>query len=233
MINIGTTDFYFSAPHLSKLELEKYSLHLFDRWEQSVAHDLLLPDYSLSLEVEEGSIKGKGKIAAGLAAIYVGVCNYGTFISGLEIIRGQVNTVSDRLAEAAEERFLPNHGSAKVRKRSETLGSLQRLFVSVQRGDMTPEQATKEAALLIGEEAMDSPRFMSSLAESLAQAPKFHEQVPLPLEVTDEVHQGAQPKKERPPRRPSAPTWPLPSHFRVEVWRESKKQKKNHRIINI
>lgn len=233
MVDIGTTDFYFALPHLSKRQLEKYSLHLFDRWEQSVEHGLLIPDYSLSLEVEEGSIKGKGKIAAGLAAIYVGVSSYGSFISGLQIIREQVGTVSDLLAEAAEERFWPNLGAVKVRKRSETLGSLQRLFVKVQRGDITPEQATKEAELLIGEEAKDSTRFMSSLAEALAQAPKFHEQVPLPLEDTDETPQRSQSEKERPPRRPSAPPWPLPSHFRVEVWRESKKQKKSHRVINV
>jgi len=113
------------------------------------------------------------------------------------------------------------------------LGSLQRLFVKVQRGDITPEQATKEAEFLIGEDAKDSPGFMSRLAESLAHAPKFHEQLPLPLDETDDALQGGQPQKERQPRRPSAPTWPLPTHLRIEVWRESKKQKKNHRIIDV
>ncbi|MEJ7138604.1 hypothetical protein [Amphibiibacter pelophylacis] len=233
MIDIGTTDFYFVVPSLSKRRLEKYTLQLFDRWEQSVERSLLLPDYSLLLEVEEGSIKGKGRIAAGLAAVYVDVSGYGSFIQGLQIIRDQVNTVSDALAETAEKQIWPSRSAARTRKRGETLGSLQRLFFKVQRGDITPEEATREAELLIGEDAKDSPEFMSSLAESLAQAPKFHEQVPLPFESADDGHPGEQTERDRPPRRPSAPLWPLPTHLRVEVWRESKKQKKNHRTINV
>jgi hypothetical protein len=233
MIDIGITDFYFAVPNLSKRQLERYSLQLFDRWELSVEDNLLIPDYSLSLEVEEGSIKGRGRIAVVLGALYFGIGNYGSFISGLQIIRDQVVTVSDFLAETAEQQLGHNLGAAKVRKRSGTLGSLQRLFVRVQRGEITPEQAIKEAETLIGEDAQDFPEFMSSLAQSLAQAPRFHEQVPLPLEGTEDIPAAGQPEKERPPRRPSAPPWPIPMHLRVEVWRESKKQKKNFRTVNV
>jgi hypothetical protein len=233
MIAIGTTDFYFSLPSPSRLQLEKYSLQLFDHWAQRIDHRLLLPDYSLSLEVEEGSISGKGKVAAGLAALYMGISSYGSFISGLQIIRDQVSVVSDILADAAKQNIQSHYGAAKVRKRSETLGSLQRLFVKVQRGDMTPEEATIEAELLIGENALDSPEFMSSLAKSFAQAPKFHEQVPLPLDGAEDTLQQEQPEKERSPRRPTLPSRPLLTHLRVEVWRESKQQKKNYRTINV
>lgn len=232
MIDIGTTDFYFAVPHLSKRQLERYSLQLFDFWEDSIESNLLIPDYSLSLEVEEGSIKGRGKIAVALGALYFGVGNYGSFISGLQTIRDQVVTVSDYLAEQAEQQLGPRTGPAKVRKRSGTLGSLQRLFVKVQSGELTPEQATAEAEALIGVDANDSPEFMASLAQSLQQAPKFHEQIPLPLEGLEDAPRDTLPEKE-PHRRPSAPYWPLPSHLRVEVWRESKKQKKNFRTTNV
>jgi hypothetical protein len=232
MINIGTTDFYFALPHLSKRQLERYSLQLFDFWEGSVESNLLIPDYSLSLEVEEGSIKGRGKIAVVLGALYFGVGNYGSFISGLQIIRDQVVTVSDYLAEQAEQQLDHRAEPAKVRKRSGTLGSLQRLFVKVQSGEMTPEQATEEAVALIGDDANESPEFMASLAQSLQQAPKFHEQVPLPLEGAEDAPRDTSPGRDR-RHRPSVPYWPLPSHLRVEVWRESKKQKKNFRTTNI
>lgn len=233
MIDIGTTDFYFAEPHLSKAELEKYSVHLFDRWEHSVERNLLIPDYSLALQVEEGSIKGKGKIAVALGALYFGIGNYGSFISGLQTIREQVVIVGDFLAEKAEQQIGSRAGTPKVRKRSGTLGSLQRLFVKVQRGELTPEQATREAEALIGNEAKDSPEFMVSLAQSLSEAPRFHQQVVLPLEGVEDVPPAEPSDKERKNRLPTGPVWPAPTHLRIEVWRESKRQVKKVRVVNI
>jgi len=76
------------VPSLPPQDFESYSTNLFDEWEKSVERTLILPDYSISLEVEEGSIKGGGKIAVALSAPYFGIGNYGSFISGLETIRG-------------------------------------------------------------------------------------------------------------------------------------------------
>jgi len=233
MIDIGTTDFYFGVPNLTKRQLERYSLHLFDRWEQSAEEKLLIPDYSLALEVEEGSIKGKGRIAVALGALYFGIGSYGSFISGLQIVRDQVVTVSDFLAKTAEQQLGRDFEGSRIRKRSGTLGALQRLFVKVQRREITPEQATTEAEALIGDDAKDSPEFMARLSQSLAEAPRFHEQVPLPLESTEEIPIDGQPHRDRHNPRPSTPLWPVSSHLRVEVWRESKKDKKNFRTISV
>jgi len=233
MIDIGTTDFYFAVPNLTKRQLERYSLHLFDRWEQSVEENLLVPDYSLALEVEEGSIKGKGRIAAALAALYFGIGNYGSFISGLQIVRDQVVTVSDILAKTAGQQLGRDFEGSKIRKRSGTLGALQRLFVKAQRGEITPEQATNEAEALIGDDAKESPEFMAQLSQSLAEAPRFHEQVSLPLESTEEIPISSQPHRDRRTPRPSIPLGPVSSHLRVEVWRESKKDKKNFRTVSV
>jgi hypothetical protein len=232
MIDIGTTNFYIAVPSLPKWELEKYSMHLFDLWERNIEQNLLIPDYSLALQIEEGSIKGTGKIAAWLMALYFGIGNYGSFISGLQTIGEQASAVGDFLAETAEEQLAYRSSTAKVRKRSGTLGSLQRLFVKVQQGGMTPEQAMKEAEVLLGAEAQTSPEFMHSLNRSLADAPLFHKQVPLPLEGDGDVPQ--QPiEKNRGPRRPYDPVWPPSNQFRIEVWRESKKEKKNIRIVTL
>lgn len=232
MIDIGTTDFYFAIPSFSKRKLEIYSLELFDRWEIGVENNLHIPDYSLLLEVEEGSLKGRGKIFVALGALYLGIGNYGSFISGIQTIRDQVVSVSQFLAEKAEQQLGGKVASANIRKRSGTLGSLQRLFVKVQRGEISPEQATQEAEKLIGEDAKDSPEFMIDLAQSFVQAPRFHTQIPLPLEGTEEVPPNIPRDKER-CHRPRPPLWPIPTHLRVEVWRESKKKKKEFRTVNV
>lgn len=232
MIDIGTTDFYFPVSNLSKRQLEKYSTHLFDRWERSLENNLHVPDYALSLQVEEGSIKGSGRIAVLLGALYLGIGNYGSFISGLQIIREQASSVGDFLAEAAKNQLGYRGEKSKIRKRSGTLGSLQRLFAKVQRGEMTAEQATIEAATILGDDAHTSPDFMRWLSQSLNEAPVFHQQIPLPLEGAEEIPL-EQPDKERIPRLPQVPAGPPPVHFRVQVWRESKKDKKNVRVVTL
>ncbi|WP_045626055.1 hypothetical protein [Vibrio parahaemolyticus] len=62
MANIGTVDFYIGVPSLPREDFENYSTQLFDEWESYIGQNLELSDYSLVLEVEEGSIKAKGKI---------------------------------------------------------------------------------------------------------------------------------------------------------------------------
>jgi hypothetical protein len=58
MIDLGTTDFFIGVPSMSRGKFKEYSTRLFDEWEDHVSRTLELPDYSLALEVEEGSVKG-------------------------------------------------------------------------------------------------------------------------------------------------------------------------------
>lgn len=183
-----------------------------------------------------------GKVAASLTALYVGIATYGSFISGLRTIKEQVVTVSDYLVEKAEQQLGSDAGPPRVRKYGGTLGSLQRLFVKVQRGEISPEQATKEAELLLGENAEESPEFMNDLAKSLKTTPRFHQQIGFPFEEYDVFRTVAQiennqkhdrPRTSRTPRAPGTPSPPPASHLRVEVWRESKKHSKNFRTITI
>lgn len=101
MLDLGTTDFYIAVPSMPRQEFEKYSTRLFDEWGEYVEKTLTLQDYSLALEVEEGSVKGVGRIAALLGVVYFGIGNYGSFISGVQIIREQISTAGDFLAKRA------------------------------------------------------------------------------------------------------------------------------------
>ena len=83
MIDIGTTHFRIAVPSVARPDFKRYSTELFDKWERHVSEILSLPDYSIELDVEEGSVKGRGAIAVMLGALYVGIGNYGDFISGL------------------------------------------------------------------------------------------------------------------------------------------------------
>ncbi|WP_156717518.1 hypothetical protein [Pseudomonas sp. FH1] len=122
MLSIGETDFYIAVPSLPKHKFEKYSKNLFDDWEEYIGKALKLSDYALSLEVEEGSIKGSAKIAAAVGAIYLGIGQYGSFISGLQTIQGQVSSIGDFLATRAASPFQPNVTKPKIKKHAGTLG---------------------------------------------------------------------------------------------------------------
>ena len=234
MVDLGTTDFYIAVPSMPRREFETYSTRLFDEWDGYVEKTLALTDYSLVLEVEEGSVRGFGRITVLLGVLYVGVGNYGSFISGVQTIREQISTAGDFLAERATVPFGSKGIVPKVRKQGGTLGRLQRLFVKVQRGEMTAEQAMSEAEKLLGDEAETAPEFMRQLEESLEQAPRFHLQQLLPLDPLGQEESLLSSKNERLPRPPSQkPDLAPPPHFRVEVWRESKKGLRKIRVVQL
>lgn len=122
MIDLGTTDFFIDVPSMPRNAFKRYSTHLFEEWESCVTRHIELPDYSLSLEVEEGSVKGAGRIMAALGAVYAGIAMYGGFIQGLQTIRSQVSTVGDYLADQAGNSFKTGGYETKVRKRSGSIG---------------------------------------------------------------------------------------------------------------
>jgi len=234
MIDLGTTDFFIGVPSMPRSEFRKYSTRLFDEWEDYVRRNLELPDYSLALDVEEGSVKGAGRIIVALGALYLGIGNYGDFIQGIQTIRGQVSSVGDYLAEQAGGPFKASGCETKVRKRSGSLGQLQGLFAKVQRREMTTEEAMLEAEALFGDEAADAPGFMSDLKQSIERTPLFHQQLPLLPDATEQdTGFGTLEKKRKPRPPPSLPVAPPPQHLRVEVWRDSKHGQRKVRVIQL
>ncbi len=234
MIDLGSTEFLLSVPSVPEPELADLSTSLFDSWDSYIDDALALPDYSLFLQVEEGSIKGAAKIGALLGAVYFGIGNYGDFISGVKTINEQLNATRDYLAEQAGRVFSCPDVSSSTRKRGGSLAALQRLFVNVQRGELTADEALRHAETLLGDESAAVPGFLRDLENSLRTCPRFPEQLSLPL--GDQGEDDLQRLDDT--RRPSRPPRPRPAlgpplQFRVEVWRESKKNRKQTRVIRL
>ena len=231
MINIGSTNFLIKVPSLPQEEFKRYSTKLFDEWEKNVERTLLLPDYSISLEIEEGSIKGGGKVAVALGALYFGIGSYGDFISGLETIRGQVSYVSNALFKSARAPFGCSSVNAKARKNGGALSDLHRLFDKVQRGMLTADEAMSEVNTLFGEEGESVPEFIRELRLQFENAPRHPEQLSL---VDDEWEVCGEDKTEEKKNLPGRPRpKPIPQQYRIEIWRESKKDKKHVKVTKL
>lgn len=235
MINLGTTDIYINVPSMPRDAFEDYSTHLFDKWERYIEDSISLPDYSLALNVEEGSIKVAGTIGAIAYAVYMGIGNYGSFISGLETIRNQVRSAGDFLAKQSVAPFDSKKLKPKVTKSGGSLSQLQKLFVKVQSGQLTVDEAMIQAERLLGEEAQDTPELVHELRGALKEAPLYPQQIPLPLDtvtfksISNETLQIERQKSNKNPKTPPAPN----QQFRVEVWRESRNEKRKVRVISI
>ena len=234
MIDLGSTEFLLAVPSVPELQLKRLSTSLFDSWESFVDQSLSLPDYSLFLQVEEGSVKGMAQIGAVLGAVYLGIGNYGDFISGVKTITEQVGATSDYLTEQAGRVFSCPDPRASSRKRGGSLAALQRLFAKVQKGEMTADEAVIRAEDLFGSESNTAPGFMRDLEESLRNCPRHHEQQSFPFlgQSDEQVQQFIEPTRQ--PRLPrSSPDLGPPLQLRVEVWRESKKKRKHTRVIKL
>jgi len=228
-------DFYIGVPSLPLGEFEQYSTLLFDDWESYVENVLQLPDYSLSLNVEEGSVKAVAKIAATtLGVLYIGIGQYGSFISGLQTIEKQVHSANSYLGQRAGIPFESSSIKPKVRKRGESLTRLRNLFAKVQRGEITVEEAMLASRDIFGSEIETVPEFIVELRESFEQAPLFPQQIQLPFEDVENNILLPEAKKPIKPRltQPREPA-PDPEQYRIEVWRESKKGKRNVRVVSL
>lgn len=232
MIDIGLTDFLINVPSIPQDDFERYSTNLFDEWERSVEQHLILPDYAISLEVEEGSIKGLGKIGVVLGTLYFGIGEYGDFISGLQTIRSQVSYVSNALFESARSPFGCSNANAKVKRSGGSLSQLHRLFDKVQKGAMSPDEAIIEVERIFGEEAVNLPGFMSDLRSEFEKAPRYPEQLSLTDETWEECNILPPPKKRSPTSSRPKPI-PPSQQYRIEIWRESKKEKKNVKVTKL
>lgn len=83
MIDIVRASFNFDAPAPPEDHLIAYARRVFQEMDSAVEQHLSLEDYSLYLSVEEGSIKGIGKVALGAYALYQGIAQYGSFVQGV------------------------------------------------------------------------------------------------------------------------------------------------------
>lgn len=222
MIGIGSTDIYIDTPSLSREELEEYSRHLFEQWEVYVDSHLELDDYSLSLSVEDGSIRAYGKIAViGLSALYLGIGQYGSFVSGIQTIKRQVTDANEYLGQRAVLPFSEERISPKVRKRGEALSKLEGMFKKVEAGEITIEDALEQSKALLGEDDSAS-EFYSDLEGSLKDIPSYPQEEQLELDIPTEEIAATEIKGIAKPSKAPRPQQPPKDHYRVIVWRDSK-----------
>ena len=233
MLDLVTTSFLIKTPVFDRDALERYSSELFDEWDRYVETHLHLSDYALTLVIEEGSIKGKGTIAATALVLYIAIGNYGDFISAVKTIQEQASYVTNALFDKAKSRFqcIDTRGNSKTSNGE--VFYLRRLFERVQRGQMTPDQAIEEISQRWGEEATSSPEFLKDLASSLAAAPRYPEQLSLSDDSWEQCLDTDAPEREPKPRSPHAPEFPIPQQYRIEISRSSKGDKKKVKFTKV
>lgn len=195
---------------------------MFDEWDSYVETHLDLPDYAVTLVVEEGSIKGLGKIAATAGALYIAIGNYGGFISGVQTIRDQASYVTNALFDQAKHRFGCRSTRGNSKKSGGEIYYLRNLFERVQRGQITPDQAISEVQDRWGHEAANSPKFLEDLATSLAKAPRHPEQLPMSDEFWEPCGEIEMPERQPKPKLPRVPEAPISQHYRIEIFRPRK-----------
>jgi len=227
MIDIGSTNFLIKVPSLSEKDFELYSSDLFDQWEVSVEKNISLPDYAISLEIEEGSISGRAKIAAAASVVYLGVATYGSFITGLQTIRSQISYVNNVLFESAKYPFDCSKDNITVRNSGGAISKLQSLFQKVQKGTLTPDEATLMAMEIFGEETEDIPDLAERLKKEMENAPRYPEQLNLIEEESRECEEATESITQKPPKKRTPKPMPISEQYRIEIWRESKKDKKH------
>jgi hypothetical protein len=234
MLDLGQTEFRLAIPGVAAATLESLSNSLFDEWEEYVGQVLSLSDYSLFLQVDEGSINGWGKIKAHAGVLVVGISAYGGLISGLDVIGKQLGASRDFLAEHARSTFSCPLTKATTRKSGGSPAYLQRLFARVQRGELTADEATLLAQNHLTGEAEDAPGLLDALAEAFRECPKLPVQFLLPLEELGEIQIPlSAPRNSPSPPKPKKPE-PLPAlKYRVEVWRDSRQKNKRSKVSPI
>lgn len=233
MLDVVTTSFYIKAPAFEKLDFAHYSTQLFDEWDSYVATHLDFPDYAVTLVVEEGSIKGLGKIAVTAGALYIAIGNYGGFISGVQTIREQASYVTNALFDQAKQRFGCGNARGNSKQSGGEIYYLRNLFERVQRGQLTPDQAVAEVQDRWGQEAENSPQLLKDLATSLAKAPRHPEQLPMSEEFWEPCEEVGAPVRQPKPKLPRDPELPIPQHYRIEIFRPRKGGDKNVKLTKL
>ncbi|WP_273021145.1 hypothetical protein [Rheinheimera sp.] len=94
-----------------------------------------------------------------LGVLYIGIRQYGSFISGLQIIHGQVRTVSGYLGDRAGAPIQSSKVKPRVRRNGESLARLLTLFVKVQKGELSVDEAMEESERLFGYELNEAVDF--------------------------------------------------------------------------
>lgn len=185
----------------------------------------------MALDVQEGSISAKSKILVSATALCGFLASYGSISSGVKNLYSDISTIGNYLGARASAPFPEATEKPKFRKRGEALSKLESLFVRVGNGSISVDEAMTLAEKLLGEDAREVPEFMDELKSSLENTPS---QIQLPIEEREFLPVLSEKEDDRKPSKPK-PKTPMirPDQYRVEIWKESKRSKRNVRIRKI
>ncbi len=235
MIEISRAQFHLDAPSVSGAKLKRYAKDLFDEFDRVASERLPLEDYAIHLDIEEGSIKGKGTILATVAALYFGIGHFGGFVQGLREISGLAKGIGDSLINIAPKKLhVPENALRSKYRDSGTISQLERLFEAVRRGEIDPAEATKRAIELMNEADSELPKkFVDDLGAAINDIKKYPEQIELPLPIVSPAIEIPSPRRNRRKGQGTQAVITPSTKLRVEVWRERKNGKTLVRIIPI
>lgn len=225
MIDIVQASFNFDTPAPPEDELIAYARRIFDEMDAAAEKFLPFADYSLYLVVEEGSIKGRGKVAVFATALYFGIAQYGSFIQGLEIIARQGCAVASAVLSAASGDEMMQHVSkGQSRVNAGAASYLERLFVKVRDREIIPEEATRRALEILDPTRAELPpeaqQVIATAFESIRLNP---EQLRLDLGIEEGTAPPSVPTPRRKRQMPASP------HLFVFIERERKRSQPQFR----
>jgi hypothetical protein len=153
--------------------------------------------------------------------------------SGVKNLYSDVTAVGSYLETRAAAPFSDTDEKPRVRKRGEALSKLESLFIRVSNGSISVDEAMTLAEKLLGEDAGEVPEFLEELKKSLKNTPS---QMQLPIEelklLSDMPDKGDDRKPSKPKPKPKTQMI-RPDQYRVEIWKESRKSKRNVRVRKI
>ena len=160
MAILAQASLHFRAPRLTEWELDAIAERLFEIADRNARAMLPIDDFEIYVEVEDGSVKTRAQIVAGvLAAIYLGMGNFGDFVGSVK----ETARIGRALGRAINAEFVERMGPSPrditySRPDAGLAGQLERLFNQVEKGEITSEEATKRALRLLERAGEPLPR---------------------------------------------------------------------------
>jgi hypothetical protein len=191
--------------------------------DDATAEFLPFDDYSLYLTVEEGSVKGLGKVAVGAYALYLGIGQYGGFIQGVETIKRQGCTVARAVVTAASDDEMIQHiPKSRTRVDAGAATRIERLFFKVRDREISPEEATRRALDVLDPTGAElPPESHRDIADALKSLGLNPEQLSLDL--------GIEPAS-APPSIPAPQRKPMPASQHLVVIIERVRKRGNAQL---
>lgn len=142
--------------------------------------------------------------------------------------------MGDFLIQAAESQLNQPTGKKHTKRSSDVIGSLENLFKKVQSGQISAAEATLKAEAILSKYDNAPTELLEEIEKGFFTAPLFHQQIPL-IEPEEDILIGDLSSSNKIPRNKSpldGPKQPI-DHFRIEIWRESRKDPKTVRILKV